>query len=67
MPPKEKRSMRPALGLEKELVKDEISTALHTGVEKLEGKAAPKQRVDNFHNTKERYKTTGIGETMPRY
>ena len=52
MPPKEKRSMRPALGLEKELVKDEISTALHTGVEKLEGKAAPKQRVDNFHNTK---------------
>lgn len=52
MPPKEKKSMRPALGLEKELVKDEISTALHAGVEKLEGKAAPKQRVDNFHNTK---------------
>ena len=49
MPPKEKRSMRPALGLEKELVKDEISTALHAGVEKLEGKAAQKQRVDNFH------------------
>lgn len=52
MSSKEKRPMRPALGLEKELVKDEISTALHTGVEKLEGKATPKQRVDNFHNTK---------------
>lgn len=38
MSSKEKRPMRPALGLEKELVKDEISTALHTGVEKLEEK-----------------------------
>ena len=46
------RLTRPALGIEKEVVKEEISTALHDGVEKLNGKANRPKHVDNFHNTK---------------
>ena len=46
------RLTRPALGIEKEVVKEEISTALHDGVEKLNGKSNRPKHVDNFHNTK---------------
>ena len=52
MPNKTKRTLRPALEIEKEVKREEISTGLHAGVEKLEGKAAPRQPIDNTHNTK---------------
>lgn len=52
MADKGKRLTRPALGIEKEVVKEEISTALHDGVEKLKGNANRRKPVDNFHNTK---------------
>ena len=43
---------RPALAIEKEVKRDEISTGLYVGVEKLEGKMTARQPVDNTHNTK---------------
>ena len=52
MTTKSTRLTRPALGIEKEAVKEEISTVLHAGVEKLEGNAKIPKPEDNFHNTK---------------
>ena len=52
MPNKTKRTLRPALAIEKEVKRDEISTGLNVGVEKLEGKMTARQPVDNTHNTK---------------
>lgn len=52
MPNKTKRTLRPVLAIEKEVKRDEISTGLNVGVEKLEGKMSARQPVDNTHNTK---------------
>ena len=52
MPNKTKRTLRPALAIEKEVKRDEISTGLNVGVEKLEGKTTARQPIDNTHNTK---------------
>ena len=52
MADKAKRHLRPALEIEKEVKREEISTGLHAGVEKLEGKSIGRQPVDNTHNTK---------------
>lgn len=52
MADKAKRHLRPALEIEKEIKREEISTGLHAGVEKLEGKTIGRQSVDNTHNTK---------------
>ena len=52
MPNKTKRTLRPALAIEKEVKRDEISTGLNVGVEKLEGKTTVRQPIDNTHNTK---------------
>ena len=47
MPNKTKRTLRPALAIEKEVKRDEISTGLNVGVEKLEGKTTVRQPIDN--------------------
>lgn len=52
MPNKTKHTLRPALAIEKEVKRDEISTGLNVGVEKLEGKTTVRQPIDNTHNTK---------------
>ena len=52
VPNKSKRILRPAQAIEKEVKRDEISTGLNAGVEKLEGKVPGRPPVDNTHNTK---------------
>ena len=43
---------RPAYGLEKEAVREEIQTGLQTGVEILAGNVEKGKETDHFHNTK---------------
>ena len=51
MPNKTKSTLRPALAIEKEVKRDEISTGLNVGVEKLEGKTTARQPIDNTRSS----------------